>query len=66
MPRRHTGCRKPITNVDDYGCSIAWYIKHHRYMEKGGKAEIKADEPKQETPPTDPCETCQYNKKETA
>lgn len=36
---------------------------------KGGKTEIKTDEPKQETPPTDPCETCQYNKgnkKETA
>jgi hypothetical protein len=33
---------------------------------KGGKVEIKSDEPKQETPPTDPCETCQYNKKETA
>jgi hypothetical protein len=37
---------------------------------KGGKAEIKSDEPKQETPPApapaDPCETCQYNKKETA
>jgi hypothetical protein len=35
---------------------------------KGGKTEIKTDEPKQETPPApaDPCETCQYNKKETA